>query len=241
VVVVYEEGREGGRLFVANAGDSRCVLSRGGKAIELSRDHKPEDEDEKARIEGAGGSVSDDGRVEGNLNLSRAIGDLTYKQKEGLPAERQMISACPEVRVEGVREGEDEFFVVACDGIWNVLSSQEVVDMVREGLREGGGEGGGAGGRISEVCEAICDRCCDREMGEESDGAGCDNMTMMVVLLPGGRGREGVEVVQAGGVGGKMELLLQQQEQKQEQQSCVSHLRERATSPLALMGGAGEE
>eukprot|EP00624_Nannochloropsis_granulata_P003155 evm.model.NODE_26015_length_37756_cov_44.158253.7 len=145
VAVIYEEGREGGaeggRLYVANAGDSRCVLSRGRVAVELSRDHKPEDVEEKARIEAAGGSVGDDGRVEGNLNLSRAIGDLAYKHKEGLSAERQMISAYPDVRVEGVRAGEDEFLVVACDGIWNVLSSQEVVDMVREGLREGGEEG----------------------------------------------------------------------------------------------------
>jgi serine/threonine protein phosphatase PrpC len=148
--------------------------------VDLSCDHKPENAEEKARIEEAGGSVSEDGRVEGNLNLSRAIGDLTYKQHAGLPAEKQMISADPDVRVESVRRGEDEFFVLACDGIWNVLSSQEVVDMVRTGLREGGEEG-----RLSAVCEAVCDRCCDKEMGGDSDGVGCDNMTMMVVLLPG--------------------------------------------------------
>ena len=64
----------GNTLYVANAGDSRCVLSRQGRAIPLSADHKPEDEPEKARIERAGGVVTADGRVNGGLNLSRAIG-----------------------------------------------------------------------------------------------------------------------------------------------------------------------
>lgn len=66
---------QGKQLIVANAGDSRCVLSRAGKAIELSFDHKPEDECEKTRIERAGGKVTSDGRVNGGLNLSRAIGE----------------------------------------------------------------------------------------------------------------------------------------------------------------------
>lgn len=67
------------RLYVANAGDSRAVLCRGGAAVDLSNDHKPEDEDEKARIVAAGGTVTRDGRVNGGLNLSRALGDHSYK------------------------------------------------------------------------------------------------------------------------------------------------------------------
>lgn len=64
----------GNQLFVANAGDSRCVVCRDGKAVEMSIDHKPEDEAEKERIEIAGGKVTSDGRVNGGLNLSRAMG-----------------------------------------------------------------------------------------------------------------------------------------------------------------------
>ncbi len=64
----------GNQLYVANAGDSRCVLSREGRAIPLSADHKPEDEPEEKRILNAGGVVTGDGRVNGGLNLSRAIG-----------------------------------------------------------------------------------------------------------------------------------------------------------------------
>jgi protein phosphatase 1G len=61
-------------LYVANAGDSRCVVCRGGEAVDMSIDHKPDDEIEKARISAAGGKISWDGRVNGGLNLSRAIG-----------------------------------------------------------------------------------------------------------------------------------------------------------------------
>ena len=65
-------------IICANAGDSRCVLSETGKAIELSIDHKPDLSTEKARIEKAGGFVEDN-RVKGVLNLSRSLGDLEYK------------------------------------------------------------------------------------------------------------------------------------------------------------------
>jgi protein phosphatase 1G len=62
------------QLIVANAGDSRCVLCRGGQAVDMSFDHKPESVIERDRITKAGGCVTVDGRVNGGLNLSRAIG-----------------------------------------------------------------------------------------------------------------------------------------------------------------------
>jgi len=72
------------RLIVANAGDSRCVLSRNGVAVPLSFDHKPDNQIEKNRIEKAGSTIME-GRVDGNLNLSRSLGDLKYKQVHTLP------------------------------------------------------------------------------------------------------------------------------------------------------------
>jgi serine/threonine protein phosphatase PrpC len=69
------------KIFVANAGDSRCIMWVGGKCVPLSFDHKPECEIERARIYAAG-SVVEEGRVDGNLNLTRAFGDLKYKQKK---------------------------------------------------------------------------------------------------------------------------------------------------------------
>merc|ERR1712141_337327 len=88
----------GNDLFVANAGDSRCVVCRDGKAIEMSFDHKPEDTPERNRIETAGGRVTPDGRVNGGLNLSRAIGDHAYKTNKALSLQEQMISPVPDIR-----------------------------------------------------------------------------------------------------------------------------------------------
>lgn len=103
--------------MVANVGDSRAVLSRGGTAVDLSVDHKPEDAPEKARVEAAGGVVSEDGRVNGGLNLSRALGDHCYKTNEELPPESQLISPLPDIKEEKITD-EDTLLVVACDGIW---------------------------------------------------------------------------------------------------------------------------
>ena len=66
------------QIYCSNAGDSRGVLCRDGKAIELSYDHKPQNPGETARINAATHSVEDD-RVDGNLALSRAFGDFQYK------------------------------------------------------------------------------------------------------------------------------------------------------------------
>ncbi len=167
------------RVFVANAGDSRCVLSRGGGVLEMSTDHKPTLDSERQRIENAGGYVSW-GRVNGNLALSRAIGDFEFKRSFELPVEQQIVTAFPEVLEKEVLEAEDEFLVLACDGIWDCLSSQDVVDIVRRSVANGK--------ELRDICEDLMDRC----LAPDSDtgGIGCDNMTVCVVALLNGRSKE---------------------------------------------------
>eukprot|EP00392_Amoebophrya_sp_AT5.2_P000489 g490.t1 len=87
------------KAYCANAGDSRSVLCRNGEAIGLSEDHKPTNPGERARIVASGGTVSAEGRVDSNLNLSRALGDLLYKDK-ALEPENQRISGVPDVSEE---------------------------------------------------------------------------------------------------------------------------------------------
>ena len=123
-------------LYVANAGDSRCIVCRDGKAIEMSFDHKPEDELERNRINKAGGKVTQDGRVNGGLNLSRAIGDHAYKTNKSLPLQQQMISPVPDVKKLTLQPETDSFIFLACDGIWNSLSSQEVVDFINDKMEK---------------------------------------------------------------------------------------------------------
>ena len=88
-----------GTLYVANAGDSRAVLGHaGGETTAMSFDHKPRQEKEMNRITKAGGFVNQFGRVNGNLNLSRAIGDLKYKQVPDIPPSEQIITAEPDIK-----------------------------------------------------------------------------------------------------------------------------------------------
>ena len=166
---VAEGGR--GELVVANVGDSRCVLSRGGKAVAMSEDHKPENAEEARRIAAAGGFVVN-GRVNGNLNLSRAFGDAEYKQRRDLPPEAQIVTVAPDVRAVALERGDD-FFLLACDGIWDVMSCQEAVDFVRE--RRARGEA------LEQICAAACDHCL--APNTDGPGDGCDNMSIMVVAL----------------------------------------------------------
>ncbi|KAK6180155.1 hypothetical protein SNE40_012355 [Patella caerulea] len=165
----------GKQLLVANAGDSRCVISRAGVAVELSFDHKPEDELERKRIEKAGGKVTADGRVNGGLNLSRAIGDHWYKRNTDLPAEEQMISASPDIQSVTLGD-EDDFIVIACDGIWNYLSSQEVVEFVHERIQSEEKRK-----KPSIICEEMFDYCL--APNTFGDGTGCDNMTCIIIIL----------------------------------------------------------
>ncbi|XP_022049238.1 protein phosphatase 1G isoform X1 [Acanthochromis polyacanthus] len=167
----------GKQLIVANAGDSRCVVSERGKAVDMSYDHKPEDEVELARIKNAGGKVTMDGRVNGGLNLSRAIGDHFYKRNKSLPPEEQMISAMPDVKVLTLNEDHD-FMVIACDGIWNVLSSQEVVDFISERMKQ---DQSGKTRPLSSIVEELLDRCLAPDTS--GDGTGCDNMTCIIVTF----------------------------------------------------------
>merc|ERR1740138_1317176 len=90
------------RIVVANCGDSRAVLCRGGEAVALSEDQKPDVASERERIERAGGFVAAVGpclRIDGwGLNLSRALGDFHYKAREDLQPHEQKVSAFPEMR-----------------------------------------------------------------------------------------------------------------------------------------------
>ncbi|XP_068647445.1 probable protein phosphatase 2C 11 [Aristolochia californica] len=158
------------QLIVANAGDSRCVISRKGQAYNLSRDHKPELEVEKERILKAGGFIHA-GRVNGSLNLARAIGDMEFKQNKFLPAEKQIVTANPDINIVDLCD-DDEFIVLACDGIWDCMLSQQLVDFVNEYIN--------VESNLSTVCERVLDRCL---APSTAGGEGCDNMTMILVQL----------------------------------------------------------
>lgn len=121
------------KMYIANAGDSRCVLGRGGKALPLSFDHKPDNDEEKRRIEKAGSTIIE-GRVDGNLNLSRSLGDLKYKVKKTLTPEEQPITANPDIEVVDILP-EDDFIIMGCDGIWETKTNEEMVEYIYDRLK----------------------------------------------------------------------------------------------------------
>ncbi|PHH87749.1 hypothetical protein CDD83_8456 [Cordyceps sp. RAO-2017] len=168
----------GKKLYVANAGDSRGVLGIKGRAKPLSQDHKPQLENEKNRITAAGGFV-DFGRVNGNLALSRAIGDFEFKKSAELSPENQIVTAFPDVEVHDLTD-EDEFLVLACDGIWDCQSSQAVIEFVRRGIA--------AKQDLDKICENMMDNCL--ASNSETGGVGCDNMTMIIVAFLNGKTKD---------------------------------------------------
>ena len=156
-------------IIVANSGDSRCVLGVKGKAVDMSVDHKPELDVERKRIEAAKGFVEDN-RVNGNLNLSRSIGDFEYKSDKTLNPEQQQVIYLPDVKVAKLSPDVD-FMVIACDGIWEVWESQKVVDFIYSKLN-------------NEVkLSAIIDEMFEKLISQDSNSnqLGCDNMTCVLI------------------------------------------------------------
>jgi serine/threonine protein phosphatase PrpC len=119
-------------VLSANIGDSRAVLSRDGRAVNLTRDHKPNDQQEKERILAMGETIQWDRlskvyRVR-NLSLSRAIGDKYAKP---------IVSAEVEINHYPVIDQSDEFVILASDGLWDVMSSEDAVAYVHETMERG--------------------------------------------------------------------------------------------------------
>jgi len=166
---------QGNKLWCSNAGDSRCVAGVAGAARPLSFDHKPMDTKERARIESAGGFVEFN-RVNGNLALSRAMGDFVFKMNDKLGQADQIVTCNPDIESTEIKPDWD-FLILACDGIWDVLSNQEVVDFVTQRI--------GQAMEPEDICEDLMTRCLspDCQMG----GLGCDNMTCVLVCLLQGK------------------------------------------------------
>lgn len=154
-------------IFFANCGDSRAVLCRDAMCPFSTTDHKPVNPREKERIQNAGGSVMIQ-RVNGSLAVSRALGDFEYKNVEGKGPCEQLVSPEPEIFIQE-RNEKDEFLVLACDGIWDVMSNEELCDFVRSRML------------ITDSLEEICNQVVDTCLYKGSR----DNMSIVLIAFPG--------------------------------------------------------
>ena len=152
----------------ANAGDSRAILRRNGKVLPLSFDHKPSNLPEKLRIVNAKGEVSGK-RIDGDLAVSRALGDFVHKLNRDVSANEQKVVGTPDFTVYPRIHSADEFVVLACDGIWDVATNKECSDYIQYLLSSGETD-------LGTICEEALDTCLERNSR--------DNMTIAVVGLP---------------------------------------------------------
>ncbi|EPY28180.1 protein phosphatase [Strigomonas culicis] len=160
--------------------DEVTVAGRTFRVHALAHDHKPEVEAERARIVAAGGFVEDN-RVNGQLAMSRALGDFSYKTNQERGVDAQLVIPVPTVLEvpRGAAGVADRFVVLACDGIFDVLRNEELVRLVLEKKLEA---------QLDNVqcCEAVCRHCLappDGASGQPSRAEGTDNMTVMIVDL----------------------------------------------------------
>ncbi|GAA5836135.1 hypothetical protein JCM5353_002629 [Sporobolomyces roseus] len=142
-------------LYVGNVGDARAVLSRGGKAVRLSYDHKGSDLNEVKRITDAGGFVLNN-RVNGVLAVTRALGDSSMKE---------FVVGSP-YTTETKITSSDSWLIVACDGLWDVCTDEEAV----------------------EICEACQDaqEASQRLLDHALANFSTDNLSVLVVDLKAG-------------------------------------------------------
>ena len=163
------------KIYAGNVGDSRAVLARKSEgrllAIDLTRDHKPTHEDEKARIERMGGEVK---KIEGDIPfrvfakgkqypgiaMSRALGDAL--------AQTVGVTCIPETKFVEITEN-DEFVVACSDGMWEFISSQEAVDEIKKHTN------------IKESAESLAQLAWDRWLFNEVDIV--DDITVILFYL----------------------------------------------------------
>ncbi|EDL36525.1 protein phosphatase 1A, magnesium dependent, alpha isoform, isoform CRA_c, partial [Mus musculus] len=153
--------------YFINCGDSRGLLCRNRKVHFFTQDHKPSNPLEKERIQNAGGSVMIQ-RVNGSLAVSRALGDFDYKCVHGKGPTEQLVSPEPEVHDIERSEEDDQFIILACDGIWDVMGNEELCDFVRSRLE------------VTDDLEKVCNEVVDTCLYKGSR----DNMSVILICFP---------------------------------------------------------
>jgi len=125
VVILWEDV-----IYVINSGDSRCILCNGGQCIEMSTDHRPGNPTEEERIKKCGGYVKND-RIRGRLAVARGFGAYPYKDKKTLGP--RYVTVEPEIKTFPITN-DTEFIIIASDGVWDKLTNDEAIELVRTKL-----------------------------------------------------------------------------------------------------------
>ena len=167
-------------IFIANAGDSRCILlDKDGIVRNKTTDHKCTNQEEKKRIEQAEGFIEGN-RIKGCLDVTRGFGDLEYKTNEWLRPEDQMITANPEII--SVPTKDVDYVVLGCDGFFEPINEDSnngkigkfILDKLKEKKRNDGNN-------ISDVISLFIDELVKKD--EKKNPISSDNITGIVIKM----------------------------------------------------------
>lgn len=154
--------------FFINCGDSRGLIVKNGKVHFSTEDHKPTNDAERDRIVRASGLVMNQ-RINGSLAVSRALGDFDYKTAEDRAQTEQLVSPEPDVVCVDRDLEEDQFICLACDGIFDVFTNEDLSDYITSRLK------------ISQKYDLITAEIIDTSLHKGSR----DNMSVILLALPG--------------------------------------------------------
>jgi protein phosphatase 1B len=155
-------------VYLINCGDSRAIVCSDNQVAQCTVDHKPVNQSERERIQNAGGSVMIQ-RVNGSLAVSRALGDYEYKSVEGRGPCEQLVSPEPEIFIHKRQSDKDEFVCLACDGIWDVMTNENLKEYIHSRLK--------VTDDLVKISDNILDMCLNK--------GSRDNMSIIIVSFPG--------------------------------------------------------
>ena len=159
-----------GIIYIANVGDSLSVMYKNRKAYNLNREHQTIIESEKERVLKSGASIVGY-RINGMLNLTRAIGDLKFKSNYNLKRHEQSVISLPEItKIDNI--DDIDFIIMGCDGVWDCVKRQLVCDFVDREIRENPNK------NLSEILKVIFDKCVSPVWGVI---LGTDNMSCIII------------------------------------------------------------
>jgi len=161
IVINYEKDGVN-YLNVINSGDSRCVLCKNNIGISLTKDHKPNNFEESKRIKNLGGKIYYDGydwRIL-DLSVSRAFGDISAEP---------YVTCEPDLFKYKLNK-YDKFIVIACDGLWDVMTNEEVVNFILHECYDDSGK---------RIKDKIAKKLADKAIQQGST----DNVTIIVVFF----------------------------------------------------------
>ncbi len=159
-----------GIIYIANVGDSLSVMYKNKKAYNLNKEHQTIIESEKQRVLKSGAIITGY-RINGMLNLTRAIGDLRFKTNANLKGYEQSVISLPEITKIEDTDGID-FIIMGCDGVWDCVKRQMVCDFVDKEMKEHPEK------NLSEILIKIFDRCVSPVWGVV---LGTDNMSCIII------------------------------------------------------------